>query len=152
MDEPGFPLYPFGFGLSYTSFEITDYRVSAREMTSDGNVVVSCKVTNTGHAAGTEVVQLYFTDQVASVIRPNKELAGFARVELQPGESKEVYFRFYADETALLDRQFCWIVETGDVELLVGNSSENLMSVGMVNVTTSKQLENGRRHYFAERI
>lgn len=152
VDEPGFPLYPFGFGLSYTSFEITDYCVSGLTMTSNDNVVVSCKVTNTGCRAGAEVVQLYFTDRAASVVRPNKELAGFARVELQPGESKEVGFRFYADETALLDRQLRWIVEAGEVEFLVGNSSENLVSVGTVNVTTSRQLENGRRHYFAERV
>lgn len=120
-------------------------------MTADGNVRVSCKVKNTGSTVGAEVIQLYFADKAARVVGPNKELAGFVRVELQPGESKEVGFRFYADETALLDRQFRRTVEAGDVELLVENSSENLTSVGTVNVTTSKRLENGGRYYFAER-
>lgn len=152
VDEPGFPLYPFGHGLSYTSFELTDYKVSAKEMTSDGSVTVSCKVKNTGKTAGAEVIQLWFTDKTASVVRPNKELAGFVRVELQPGEYKEVGFQFFADETALFDSALRWAVEAGEVELFIGNSYGNLTSVGTVNVTTSKQLENGRRHYFAERM
>ncbi len=150
VDEPGFPLYPFGFGLSYTDFEIADCRVSGTEIASDGSVDVSCRVTNTGGTAGSEVIQLYFTDKMASVIRPNKELAGFVRVTLQPGESREVRFRFYADESAFLDRQFRWTVEAGDVELLMGNSSANLVSAGTVRVTDSAQFAHGRRHYFAE--
>lgn len=151
VDEPGFPLYCFGYGLSYTSFEISGCGVSAVEMSSHGQVLVSCTVKNIGNTAGTESVQLYFRDTAACVIRPNKELAGFARVELQPGESREVQFRFHADQTAFLDEELRWIVEAGDVELLIGDSSENLTLAGTVTVTDTRVVENGRRNYFSQK-
>lgn len=152
VDEPGFPLYSFGHGLSYTSFEISDCGVSAYEMSSDGVVTVSCTVRNTGTIAGAEGVQLYFRDKIACVVRPNKELAGFARVELKPGESREVRFRFHADQTAFLDKELRWIVEAGDVELLIGNSSENLTLAGTVTITDTRAIENGRRKYYSQKV
>ncbi len=151
VDEPGFPLWPFGHGLSYTTFEISDLRVSSGEMPPDGRVTVSCTVKNTGHMAGADIVELWFRDKAASVVRPNKELAGFARVELAPGESREVCFNFYADETAFLDSRLRWIVEVGEVELLLGDTTESLTPAGTVRITESKALASGRRHYFAER-
>lgn len=150
VDEPGFALYPFGHGLSYTSFTITNLSVSTAELSSDGEVTVFCTVENTGKIAGSETVFLYFIDKLASVVRPNKELAGFAKVELQPGERRRVSFTFHADQTAFVDRNMDWLVERGETELLIGSSSEKLETAGMVRVTDSRFLPQGRRHYFAE--
>lgn len=150
VEEPGFPLYAFGHGLSYTDFTIRDCKISAGQMSAGGNVTVSCTVQNTGGAAGAETVQLYFRDKLASAARPNKELAGFARVDLLPQEEKEVRFVFHADQTAYLDKTMQWLVESGEVDLLVGNSSENLLPAGTVTITDSKVLERGVRTYYAE--
>ena len=86
------PLYPFGFGLSYTTFTYSDPKLSATEMGRDGQLRVSVTVTNSGRRAGAEIVQLYVRDLVGSVTRPVKELKGFERVELQPGQAREVTF------------------------------------------------------------
>lgn len=149
VDEPGFPLYPFGYGISYTEFEISGGKVSAAEMPSDGKVTVAVNVKNTGETAGDEVVQLYFIDKLASVVRPQKELAGFRRVSLEPGETKEVRFTFAADQTAFVDRDMQWRVEAGDVELLVGEDSEHLTSVGTVRILDTRAVEKGRRTYYS---
>ena len=152
VDEPGFPLYPFGHGLSYTSFAIRGCVVSAERIPSSGEVTVSCTVENTGDMAGAEVVLLYFRDKLASVVRPNKELAGFVRVELQPGERKVVHFCFHADQTAFVDKNLQWLVEAGEIELLLGDSSENLTTAGVVTVADSRILENGKRYYYSESL
>lgn len=149
VDEPGFPLYPFGYGISYTEFAIAEEEVSATEMASDGRVTVTATVTNIGKAAGDEVVQLYFTDKQASVARPQKELAGFKRISLQPGESRKVAFTFGADQTAFVGSDMQWRVDAGVVELMLGNSSEQLNCVGTVKILDTRILEKGRRTYFS---
>jgi len=123
------PLFPFGFGLSYTRFEIGQPRLSAPQIGTQGQVVVSVEVRNTGSRAGDEVVQLYIHDQVASVTRPIKELKGFERVTLAPGESREVHFTLGPDAFSLWDLNMVERVEPGRFDIMVGPDSEALQSV-----------------------
>lgn len=120
------PLFPFGYGTSYTSFEVDDPRASAKEIPTDGEFSVSVRVRNTGARAGREVVQLYLRDPVAQVTRPVRQLAGFAQVPLEPGASARVRFHVHADRTAFTGRDLRRIVEPGEVEVFVGTSSADL--------------------------
>ena len=129
------PLFPFGYGASYTSFEIDDLRLSATEVPTDGEFEVLVRVRNTGTRAGDEVVQLYLHDVVAQIVRPVKQLTGFARVTLEPGDAVDVSFRVHADRAAYTDRELERIVEPGDIEVLVGNSSASLPCRGKVRLT-----------------
>lgn len=134
VDEPGFPLYPFGYGLSYTDFSISEAELSAASMPADGQINVYCHVKNTGDYAGDEVVQLYFSDKIASAVRPQKELAAFRRVHLKPGEETTVTFHFAAEQTRFIGADGHWRTEAGQVELLLGNSSSALKSIGVVEI------------------
>ncbi len=125
-DESNEPLYPFGFGLSYTTFEISEPEISSASLAMDGELVVTATVKNTGERAGAEVVQLYVRDLVGSVTRPVKELKGFARVELDPGASTTVRFTLTADDLAFYNKRERWEAEPGDFVVLVGSSSEDL--------------------------
>jgi beta-glucosidase len=129
------PLFPFGYGSSYTSFEVDDLRVSAAEVATDAEFTVDVRVRNTGSRAGDEVVQLYLHDVVAQVARPVKQLAGFARVHLEPGEGKDVRFSVHADRTAYPDPQLSRIVEPGEIEVLVGTSATDLPCRAAVRLT-----------------
>jgi fibronectin type III domain protein len=120
------PLFPFGFGLSYTTFEIGAPRLSAAEIESDQTVTVSVEVRNTGKVAGDEVVQLYLHDVVSSVTRPIKELKGFRRVTLAPGESKTVQFTLDREAFALWNQEMKRVVEPGAFEIMVGPNSVDL--------------------------
>ncbi|MEV4617865.1 glycoside hydrolase family 3 N-terminal domain-containing protein [Asanoa sp. NPDC049573] len=120
------PLFPFGHGRSYTTFTVDDLRLSATEVPTDGEFTVSVRVRNTGSRAGDEVVQLYLHDVVAQVVRPVKQLTGFARVGLAPGGSADVHFRVHADRTAFTDRDLRRIVEAGDIDVHVGTSAADL--------------------------
>ena len=117
------PLYPFGYGASYTSFELDDVRADAKEIGTDEALELRAVVTNTGDRAGDEVVQVYLHDPVASIARPVKQLIGFARVHLEPGRSAEVVFDIHADRTAYTDASLARIVEAGEVQLVVGSSA-----------------------------
>jgi beta-glucosidase-like glycosyl hydrolase len=129
------PLYPFGYGGSYTTFEVDALRVSDAEVPTDGAFTVSVRVRNTGPREGAEVVQLYLHDVAAQVARPVKQLAGFARVGLAPGEGVDVTFRVHADRTAYTNREFQRIVEPGDIEVMVGTSAADLPCRGRVRLT-----------------
>lgn len=129
------PLFPFGFGTSYTSFSVSDLQVSEQEIPSDGTVEVSATVTNTGDREGAEVVQLYLGDVVAQVVRPIKQLVGYAKVWLAPGESQRVTFELHADRTSFTGIDYRRIVEPGEFRLLVGTSSEDLPLEGTVTIT-----------------
>jgi beta-glucosidase len=150
FNESGFPLYPFGYGLSYTTFELSSLELSSNEIESDGSADVSCIIKNTGKVAGDEVIQLYFSDCVASVTRPVKELAGFIRVFLQPGEMKKVIFTFYADQTAFIGADMKWRVESGDIDLMIGNSSDCLNLKSALHINDTKILKSGKRSYFCD--
>jgi beta-xylosidase len=129
------PLFAFGHGLSYTTFEYADLALSADEVTTDGAVKVSCTVRNTGPVAGTEVVQLYLGDPVASVVRPERWLSGFTRVALAPGEATAVTFRVHADRTSFTSKDLTRIIEPGNITVYVGGSSDDLPLTGTFTLT-----------------
>ena len=119
------PLFPFGFGLSYTKFELNNVRLAKKKIKRDGATKVFVDVKNTGKRAGTEVVQLYIRDLVSSVTRPVKELKGFARMELQPGEIKTLALEITSESLAFYDMNMKYVVEPGEFEIMVGNSSRD---------------------------
>jgi beta-glucosidase len=120
----GEPQYPFGHGLSYTTFAIANLSPSATTLAPDGTVNVRVDVTNTGTRAGDEIVQLYVRYPESRVSRPQKQLRGFQRVSLEAGATTEVTFRLAAADLSYWDpSRHAWIVEPGPVELLVGRSS-----------------------------
>jgi len=123
LDESNDPLYPFGYGLSYTSFEYGDLALSLPSMTSGDELVVSCKVTNTGKYAGEEVVQLYVCDKVGSVTRPVKELKGFQKISLQPGDSKNVEFKITNNDLSFYRKDMSFGSEPGAFVVFVGGNS-----------------------------
>ncbi|MGD6749354.1 glycoside hydrolase family 3 N-terminal domain-containing protein [Streptomyces sp. BH105] len=129
------PLFPFGYGRSYTTFEIGDLRVSADDVPTDDEFTVSARVRNTGARPGRETVQLYLRDPVAQVTRPVRQLTGFAQVDLAPGASARVSFRVHADRTAFTGRDLTRIVEPGAVEVQVGASSQELPCRAVVRLT-----------------
>jgi len=118
------PLYPFGFGLSYTTFAYENIVLSSDSFKKDGALKVSFTLTNTGKYEGKEVVQMYIRDEVASVTRPVKELKGFEMVALKPGESKEVSFTIDAKTVAFYSANNTWEAETGDFKVFIGGSSQ----------------------------
>lgn len=118
-------LYPFGYGLSYTSFEFSDLHVSSTEIADGDTLTVTCKVKNTGDRAGDEVAQLYLNDEVSSISRYEKELCGFERVSLQPGEEKTVTFRVNRRAYGMYNAYNQFVVEPGKFYLFVGNSSQS---------------------------
>ena len=119
------PLYPFGFGLSYSRFSYSDLRISETVIAPDGEVEISARVTNTSDRDGKEVVQLYLSDPVASVVRPLKRLVGFSKIALAAGESAEVSFRLHADRTSFTGPALRRIVEPGELVVRLGASSED---------------------------
>ena len=120
------PLYPFGFGLSYTTFEYSNLVVTPETQNPQGNIEVSVDVTNTGKVKGDEVVQLYLKDVLSSVTTYDSQLRGFERINLQPGEKKTVKFTLQPDALALLDKNMNWTVEPGQFEVRIGASSVDI--------------------------
>jgi beta-glucosidase len=120
------PLYPFGFGLSYTTFEYSNLVVTPETQYSQGNIEVSVDVINTGKVKGDEVVQLYLKDVLSSVTTYDSQLRGFERINLQPGEKKTVRFTLQPDALALLDKNMNWTVEPGQFEVRIGASSVDI--------------------------
>ena len=126
VDLTGQPLFPFGFGLSYTRFEYSDLRITPDSVGAAETVLVRCGVTNTGTRGGDEVVQLYLRDLLASVARPVLELKGFRRVHLNPGERAEIVFPIPAESLRLLDKDLQLVLEPGEYRVLIGASSRDL--------------------------
>ncbi|MFT8321764.1 MAG: glycoside hydrolase family 3 C-terminal domain-containing protein [Bacillus sp. (in: firmicutes)] len=137
------PLFPFGYGLSYTSFEYSNLSISNKEIQDTDSVTVRLKVKNIGDKAGKEVVQLYVKDVESNVIRPEKELKGFEKIELQPGQEKLVTF-------ALDKRSFAyyhagikdWHVETGEFDILIGKSSRDIILKDKIHVQSTSSIRN----------
>ena len=123
LDVPWTPLYPFGYGLSYTTFGIGGLQIGADRILPSESLTVSVEVTNTGQRGGDEVVQLYVTDVVASVTRPVQELRGFRRVALKPGEKQKVDFTLGTADLGFFNQQMKWVVEPGQFRVRVSNSS-----------------------------
>ena len=126
LDLTGQPLFPFGYGLSYTTFEYSSLAIEPAEIRPAGRATIKARVKNTGARAGDEVVQLYIRDLLASVARPVMQLAGFQRVSLKPGEEKEVSFELSRDQLQMLDRDMNWVVEPGTFRVLIGASSKDI--------------------------
>jgi beta-glucosidase len=119
-------LYPYGFGLSYTTFEYSNLVVSPEKENAQGDVQVTVDVTNTGARVGDDVVQLYLKDEISSVTTYEYDLRGFERVNLKPGEKKTVQFTLHPDDLALLDKNMNWTVEPGKFMVMIGSSSEDI--------------------------
>ena len=138
-------LYPFGYGLSYTTFEYSDLDITPRVITPNESATVRLKVTNTGKRAGDEVVQLYIRDVLSSITTYEKNLAGFQRIHLEPGEAQELSFTIDRTYQELLDADMNWVVEPGHFVLLAGASSEDIRLNGTLTVedyqTRAKAIE-----------
>lgn len=126
LDLTGQPLFPFGFGLSYTSFAYADLTISPAAIDPTATATVQCTVRNTGTRAGDEVVQLYVRDVLASTVRPVMQLEGFQRIHLRPGESRTVAFHLGPPELHMLDESMHWVVEPGAFRVMVGSSSRDI--------------------------
>jgi beta-glucosidase len=143
-------LFPFGYGLSYTTFEYSGLRISADRIRDTDTLTVTATVRNTGSRAGKAVAQLYVGDQESTLLRPVRELKGFAKVLLQPGESREVSFTLDKRTFAVWNRQIHdWYVETGAFTIEVGSSSRDLPLKGTVEVESTTELP---RHYTLDSI
>ena len=128
LDSPVTPLFPFGYGLSYTTFAYGPMKLSSAAMAPDGSVVVSVPVANTGSRAAAEVVQLYVRDLVASMSRPVKELKHFERMELQPGETKTVSFTITPADLSFYNSNLEFVLEPGEFDIMVGPSSAEVQT------------------------
>jgi beta-glucosidase len=127
FDAPWTPLFPFGYGLSYTTFKLSNLQLSAPRMRVSDKLTVTVDVENVGRRAGDEVVQLYLRDPVASMTRPVKELKGFQRVSLQPGEKRRVEFSLTRDHLAFWNREMRFVVEPGEFRVMVGSNSQDVI-------------------------
>ncbi len=134
VDLTGQPLFPFGFGLSYTTFEYSDLSIDPADIAPTAAATIRFAVRNSGGRAGDEVVQLYVRDVLATVARPVMELKKFRRVHLEPGERREVVFELAARELKMLDRDLRWVVEPGSFRIMIGSSSKDIRLRGHLNV------------------
>jgi beta-glucosidase len=135
VDLSAKPLFPFGYGLSYTTFKFDNLRLSQGEVKAGDQLAVSLEVINTGSQTGDEVVQLYVQNARASVTRPVKELKGFKRVTLEPGQTRTVTFTLAANQLGFYDRQLNFVVEPGVIEIMVGSSAEEIHLTGEFTIT-----------------
>lgn len=136
-DMPGTPLYPFGFGLSYTQFQYGNLQVQPAQIYSEGQTQVSVEVENTGKEAGVETVQLYLHERFAPVSTPVKQLRGFERVALEPGQKKTVRFALGPEDLQLLDRNLRWVVAPGTFDIMIGKSSADILLKATLEVKGS---------------
>lgn len=150
INDTAYPLYYFGHGLSYTTFHYSDARIDRTKVTAKDVMNISVAVENTGDVAGDEVVQLYFTDQTASMVRPTMELAGFKRIFLKPGEKKEVTFQMRVSQMAFLNRDNQWVVEKGAVTFSLGASCADIRETLQAEVTESALVDERTRGFYAQ--
>lgn len=150
MDCPHGPRYCFGHGLSYTEFRYDDFAIKKKELMPDEILEVRVSVTNTGMYDGDEVVQIYFRDPHASMVRPVMELAGFHRVHLKCGEKKHLLFEVKMSQFAFLDYSMNWKVEAGELQIMAGSSSSDIRFEGTVRVLKNGYVDGKTRSFFAE--
>ena len=137
VDLPGTPLYPFGYGLSYTQFQYSNLRVEPLEIRTEGETHVSVDVENTGKQAGVETVQLYVRERFTPVATPVKQLRGFERVALDSGQKKTVTFRLGPEDFRLLNEDMHWVVVPGTIDIMIGKSSADITAKGALEVKCS---------------
>lgn len=136
----GQPLFPFGHGLSYTKFEYMDLKIHPKIINNEEEITIQAKIRNSGHLAGDEVVQISIHDPVASVARPVKELKGFRRTSLNPGEEKPINFSLRLADLAFLDQKLRLILEPGEVVVMLGSSSSDIRLQGTFRIETKRIL------------
>jgi beta-xylosidase len=144
------PLFPFGHGLSYTSFDWAHARISTAETATDGSAEISVEVANAGERAGAEVVQLYLHDPVAQVTRPVVRLIGYAKVRLEPGERRTIGFTVHADLSAFTGRDGRRVVEPGNLELRLGRSSADIRAALALRLTGPERIVGHHRRLTSE--
>ncbi len=145
VDMPHTPRYFFGHGLSYAEFVYSNLLISPEKSDAEKEIFISVEVENTGAVRGSEVVQLYLRDIYASMTRPVKELAGFKRIMLEPGEKKRILFKLWASQTAFLDACMNWKVEKGEFEVQIGSSSEDIRQTGHFFIRESRTVDGRMR-------
>lgn len=150
MDMPHTPRYFFGYGLSYTEFEYSNLCLSKEEVSANENLSISCEVKNVGKVKGTEIVQLYIKDVRSSLVRPCMELSGFARVELEPGQSKQVCFEIQPSIMAFLDLDMHWIIEKGEMEIMIGSSSNDIRLKSSFRESDNALIDGSKRMFYAK--
>ena len=150
VDLPHTPRYYFGHGLSYTTFKYSNLKIDKKEVAPYSTVDICVDVTNTGSAAGDEVVQLYLRDRYASMTRPVMELVGFKRLYLLPGERKKVRFVVDMSQTAFLDRKMKWKIEAGDIDVFVGASSADIRLEDSFKITDDLIVDGKTRGFYAK--
>ena len=150
VDMPHTPRYCFGHGLSYTEFVYSDLELGKKEVDPFEELTISVNVKNIGNVSGTEVVQLYLSDIYASMTRPVKELQGFARVELKPGEEKRISFTVAPSQVAFLDEDMRWKIEKGEIEVQLGSSSEDIRQKGSFFINADSHVKGKDRRFYAD--
>ena len=150
VDCPHRPRYAFGFGLSYTSFAYSSLEISRKEVPAGESVQIAFTVENTGPVPGDEVAQLYVSDVYASMTRPVKELAGFARIHLEPGEKKRLIFLLHTSQLAFLDQDMKWKIEHGEIRVEAAASSDDVRLSGSFRIDGDLWIEGKDREFWAE--
>jgi len=149
INDTAFPLFYFGHGLSYTKFEYSNMKVLDRQVNGADHISVSVDVANVGEYDGDEVVQLYYSDEIASMVRPSMELGGFKRIFLKQGDTKRVVFSMKVSQCAFLNDKMDWIVEEGDINLYIGASSNDIRVKDKVYIMNTKIVEPRTRGFYA---
>lgn len=150
INDTAFPLYYFGHGLSYTEFAYTNLCVLTPEVTGGEEAVFTVDIENVGACDGEEVVQLYFRDRTASMVRPDRELAGFCRVALERGAKKTVRFAMKASQTAFLNEDMDWVIEEGLIQILIGSSSQDIRQQGTFRISRTEKIDPRTRGFYAD--
>ncbi len=150
MDIKAEPLYPFGYGLSYTKFEFGGLKLDRKKVAPCGRVKISCTVRNTGKVSGDEVVQLYIRDEYASLARPVKELKGFKRLTLRPKQKKKITFELHAEQLAFYNKDMELVVEPGKFLVMLGSSSADIKLKTAFNVVGETHVVQKRTVYFTK--
>src|SRR5207248_5943043 len=138
VDMPGTPLYPFGFGLSYTQFQYSNTHVEPSQIRNEGETHVSVDVENTGKQPGVETVQLYLRERFTPVATPVEQLRGCERVELRPGQKKTVTFKLGSEDLKLLNKDMHWVVVPGTFDIMIGHSSADIAAKAVLEVQPSQ--------------
>lgn len=150
INDTAFPLFYFGHGLSYTEFEYSNLQISNHEPGAHDTIQISVDVSNIGAYDGDEVVQLYFSDEVSSMVRPSIELAGFKRLFLSKGETKTVSFDMKVNQSAFLDESIKWVVEEGNLNIMIGASSNDIRLKDKVYITDTQCIDSQNRGFYAK--
>jgi beta-glucosidase len=149
VDMPHTPRYFFGYGLSYTTFEYSNFKCDKKDVNPNEKVNVSIDIKNTGSVKGIEIVQLYLKDHFASMTRPVLELGGFARVELNKGELKTVVFEINPSQLAFLDKNMNWKIEAGKIEIMVGAASNDIKFTEEITIKKDLYIKGNKRKFYA---